>query len=328
MNNKRNSIVLSLVVPVFNEEDTIGLFCNKVRELISDYGKCLHRSESEDPGEWLEILFIDDGSEDRTLQLLEEEINKHAYSRLIRFSRNFGHQAAVSAGISHARGQAVVVMDVDLQDPPELIIKMIKKWQEGYAVVYAIRRKRQAPLMLKIAYKLYYMINSMISDYPVHKDSGDFCLLDRKVVGVINALPEKSRYMRGLRAWVGFKQIGVPFDRKIRESGNSKYSFVSLVKLAFQGVLSTSVKPLFLSGVFSVVSLVLVLGMIAFVLFSKMILPESVMPKGWSSIMITMLFLSGAQMVSIWLLSLYVSRIYHESISRPTYVIEKDTLEI
>jgi len=328
MINAKNEIILSLVVPVFNEEETVGLFCEKIQSLVPKYKECLSHGGKEVPEKWLEVLFINDGSEDKTQQILDQQALNHKYIRCITFSRNFGHQAAVSAGISHTRGNAVVVMDVDLQDPPELIMDMIKKWREGYKVVYAIHRKRQAPFILNLSYRLYYMINSIISDYPVHRDSGDFCLLDRKVVNVINELPEKDRYMRGLRTWVGFKQIGVQHDRKSRELGHSKYSLISLVKLAFQGVLSTSVKPLFLSGVFSVVALLLILGMVIFVISSKMMLSENVMPAGWTSTMITILVFSGAQLLSIWLLSLYISRIYRETISRPTYVIEKDSLGI
>jgi len=328
MKNSKNNFALSLIVPVFNEEDTVDLFCEKIQSLIPDFKECLNLGGKGATKEWLEILFINDGSEDKTQQILDQKTKKHPYFRCITFSRNFGQQAAVSAGILHARGSAVVVMDVDLQDPPELVKDMIGKWQEGYAVVYAIRQKRQAPLMLNLAYKLYYVLNSIISDYPVYRDSGDFCLLDRKVVEVINKLPEKDRYMRGLRTWVGFKQIGVEYDRKSRQSGNSKYSFVSLVKLAFQGILATSVKPLFLSGVFCVIALFVIIGMIAIVLFAKIIMPEHTIPVGWASIMITVLFFSGAQLLSIWLLSLYISRIYSETISRPTYVIENDTLGV
>lgn len=328
MIHSKNKIALSLIVPVFNEEETVDQFCEKIQSLIPDYKKCLHLAGKDPTEQWLEVLFINDGSEDKTQQILDEKIKKFPYIRCITFSRNFGHQAAVSAGISHARGNAVVVIDVDLQDPPELIINMIGKWQEGYAVVYAVRRKRQAPLMLKLAYKLYYMINSVISDFPVHRDSGDFCLLDRKVVDVINKLPEKDRYMRGLRTWVGFKQVGVEYNRISRQSGKTKYSFISLVKLAFQGVVATSVKPLFLSGVLYIMALFVIFGLLLFVLFSKIILPGHVMPAGWSSIMITILFFSGAQLLSIWMLSLYISRIYSETISRPTYVIENDTFEV
>jgi len=218
-------------------------------------------------------------------------------------------------------------MDGDLQDPPELIKEMVKKWKQGFDVVYAVRRTRQAKFLKNIAYKIYYKIKSLISDFPVQRDSGDFSLLDRRVIDIINSLPEKDRYMRGLRSWVGFKQASLEYDRPERKSGKTKYSFSGLVKLAFQGITSTSVKPLFVSGALSVLSVFIIIGIILFAVSSKIFIPDNQMPKGWASLMVTVAFLNGCQLISIWLLSLYVARIYKETLSRPTYIIESDSLD-
>ncbi|MBN3040109.1 MAG: glycosyltransferase family 2 protein [Candidatus Omnitrophica bacterium] len=318
-------ITLSIVIPVYNEEESLPFLFPRLNEVIDELKQesGFKNLLSKEPQ--IEVLFVNDGSIDNTQSILESLAINDASYRYINLSRNFGHQAAVSAGIKYARGKAVVIMDGDLQDPPELIKDMVAKWKEGAKVVYAVRRKREGNFFKKLSYKIYYRLNSFISDYPVQKDSGDFSLLDRKVVDAINKLPEKSRYLRGLRAWVGFKQARIEYDREERGKGLSKYSFISLVKLAFMGITSTSVKPLFLSGLFSLVSLIVVIGIIFYVLFAKLYLPDDLMPKGWSSIMITVAFLSGLQLVSIWLLSLYIANMYKETLSRPTYIVDYDS---
>jgi len=203
---------------------------------------------------------------------------------------------------------------------------MISKWKEGFDVVCATRRKRKGFFLKNISYKLYYKLNMLISDFPVQRDAGDFSLLDRRVVDVINNLPEKERYVRGLRAWVGFRQTEIPCDRMERKKGKSKYGIFSLVRLAFHGILSTSVKPLFLSGLFCSLSTLIIFGVILFSFIAKVFLPENAMPKGWTSIMVTVSVLSLLQLISIWLLSLYIARIYREIISRPAYVVAYDSL--
>ncbi len=319
-------IVLSIVIPVYNEEETLPLLyaglnkeLGEIRQALDDRG--LFKKSPE-----IEILFIDDGSEDASRSILESFVKANHACRYIHFSRNFGHQPAVSAGMQFARGDAIVIMDGDLQDPPELIKEMVRKWRQGFDVVYAVRRKRQAKFFKKVAYKLYYKMKSLMSDHPVQSDAGDFSLLDRKVVDVINKFPEKDRYMRGLRAWVGFKQVGLEYDRPQRQCGKSKYSLSSLIKLAFQGITSTSVKPLFLSGVLSLLSIFIIIGVVFYVLLAKVYIPNNQMPKGWTSLMITITFLSGCQLVSIWLLSLYVARLFKETLSRPTFIVEFDSL--
>jgi len=316
------SIKLSIVIPVFNEEEILPMLCGKIKALLPELKKRLLTENDTD----VEVLFVNDGSKDNTLSVLDYLSKKEKYYRYISLSRNFGHQPAVAAGIAFARGEAVVVIDADLQDPPELIVDMVEKWKNGFEVVYAVKRRRKAPFLKNIAYKLYYKINAIMSDFPVQKDAGDFCLLDRRVVDVINSLPEKEKYTRGLRAWVGFKQAEIYYDRQERKKGKSKYSLFSLIRLAFHGILSTSVKPLFLSGVFSTLSILIILGVIIFSMASRLLLPESVMPKGWTSIMITISVFSLLQLISIWLLSLYIARIYSEALARPPYVVSYDSL--
>jgi len=217
-------------------------------------------------------------------------------------------------------------MDGDLQDPPGLIKEMVDKWMQGFDVVFAVRKKRKASLFKNISYPIYYRLQAAISDFPVQRDAGDFSLLDRKVVNAINGLPEKEKYVRGLRAWVGFKQTELKYDRIARKKGESKYSLSSLIRLAFQGVLSTSVKPLFLSGLFGALNAIIIIGVILFSVVSKILLPGDIMPKGWTAIMVTLSVLSGFQLISTWLLSLYIARIYRETLGRPAYLIAYDSL--
>lgn len=319
-------IALSVVIPIYNEKETLPFLYERLNEEADLIKQELVSQDLLKKDLKIEFLFVNDGSTDGSRPIIESIIAKNNLFRYIHLSRNFGHQAAVSAGIQFARGKAVIVMDGDLQDPPELIRELIKKWKQGFDVVYAVRRKRKAKFFKNIAYKLYYKIKSVMSDDPVQRDAGDFSLLDRKVVDVINRLPEKERYMRGLRAWVGFRQTSLEYERPARESGKTKYSFLKLVKLALQGVTSTSVKPLFISGLLVVLSIFIIFGIIIFVFLSKAYLPDNQMPKGWASLMITIAFLSGCQLISTWFLSLYIAKLYKEILSRPTYIVEYDSL--
>lgn len=315
-------ISLSIVIPIYNEQETLPLLCARLDSQLD----AINEELKERYLSGIEIIFVDDGSTDNSRGIMASIVNNNNIYRCINLSRNFGHQAAVSAGIQYARGNMVVVMDGDLQDPPELIKDMVSKWKQGFDVVYAVRKKRETTFFKNFAYRAYYRIKSLLSDYPIQRDSGDFSLLDRKIVDIINKLPEKDRYMRGLRAWIGFRQISLEYDRTDRRVGKSKYSFSGLIKLAFHGITTTSVKPLFLSGLLGVLSLLMIAGIILFTLFSKIYIPYDQMPKGWTSIMITIAFLSGCQLTSIWVLSLYVARLYKEVLSRPAYVVEYDSL--
>ncbi len=319
-------IALSIVIPIFNEQETLLDLVDCIESELDNIREELRGVQKLRGNPTIEILFVDDGSTDDSRQIISSFVANNSIYRQINLSRNFGHQAAVAAGYKLARGQAVVIMDGDLQDPPELIRQLISKWNQGFCVVYALRRTRQASLIMNTAYRLYYKIISVLSDSPVQADTGDFSLLDRVVVDIINQLPEKERYMRGLRAWVGFRQTSLEYDRPERKAGKTKYSMARLVKLAVQGLTSTTVKPLFLSGILTFMSIVLISAIGLYALLARWIIPEKQMPVGWTSIITTVSIVGFAQLVSTWLLSVYIARLFREVISRPTFIVESDSL--
>src|SRR5215472_14112686 len=230
--SRRDKFLLSIVVPCFNEEDVIRLTHRRLIDVLGNAGCCL------------QIVFVDDGSDDRTPDIAVEISKGDPRVKTVLLSRNFGHQAAVSAGLANADGDAVVVIDADLQDPPEVVIQMIGKWLDGADVVYGIRTKRKESLLRRTGYKLFYKIFQRLASIDAPADAGDFSLIDRKVLEVINQLPEKNRFFRGLRAWSGFRQAGVVYERDLRAAGASKYSPSKLVKLAADGIFSFSTIPL------------------------------------------------------------------------------------
>lgn len=319
-------IALSIVIPIYNEQETLLDLVDCINSELDNIREALRSVQSLQGTATVEILFVDDGSTDDSRQMIGSFVASNSIYRQINLSRNFGHQAAVAAGYKFARGQAVVIMDGDLQDPPELIKQLISKWNQGFCVVYALRRTRQASLIMNTAYRLYYKIISVLSDSPVQADTGDFSLLDRTVVDIINQLPEKERYMRGLRAWVGFRQTSLEYDRPERKAGKTKYSMARLVELAVQGLTSTTVKPLFLSGILTFISIVLISAISLYALLARWVVPEDRMPVGWTSLITTISVVGFAQLVSTWLLSVYIARLFREVISRPTYIVENDSL--
>ncbi len=300
---------MSLVLPLFNEE---AVFPELYRRLMGVLDTM--------PTDY-ELLFVDDGSRDRTLELIREAAGRNPRVRFLSFSRNFGHQIAVSAGIDHAEGDAVVVMDSDLQDPPEIIPQLYEKWLEGWEVVYAVRHRRKEGWFLKLCYYFYYRALKEISDVPIPPDSGDFCLMDQKVVRVLQAMPERNRYVRGIRAWVGFRQTGYAYERDKRFSGSSKYSMAKLLKLALDGITSLSHFPLRLSGYLGYgMALLSALGLV-YSLASKLWSPAT--PRGWSSLALAIFFLGGVQLIMLSLVGSYVGRIYTEVQRRPLYIIRE-----
>ena len=319
-------IALSIVIPIYNEQETLTNLFDRLNHELDNIRQELRSAPRLQGTVTIEILFIDDGSTDNSRQIVSSVVANNSIYRQINLSRNFGHQAAVAAGFNFARGQAIVIMDGDLQDPPELIKHLVSLWNQGFKVVYAQRRTRQAPLMINAAYKLYYKIISALSDSPVQPDSGDFSILDRTVVDVINQLPEKERYMRGLRAWVGFRQTSLEYDRPQRKTGKTKYSLAKLLTLATQGLTSTTVKPLFVSGILTIMSIVFISSIGLYAILGKWIVPENRMPPGWTSLIATISIVGFGQLMSTWLLSLYIARLFREVISRPTYIVENDSL--
>jgi polyisoprenyl-phosphate glycosyltransferase len=306
---------ISIIIPCFNEEEVLPELFRRVTAAAQQWKL-----------EW-EVICIDDGSRDRTWTLLEEQHRIDPRWRALSLARNFGHQTAVSAGIHYAGGDALIVMDADLQDPPEELWRFIEAWRSGFEVVYAVREKRKESLFKRGSYWLFYRLLSRIVSFPVPQDSGDFCLMDRKVVQVLRAMPERNRFVRGLRAWAGFRQTGLRYERQARSAGAPKYSWSKLLRLAFDGICSFSTAPLRI--VFHVglwVSLLSLAGII-FTLSQK-IFPAFYARhgfpavQGFTTIVISVLFLGGIQLISLGIIGEYIGRIYDEVKQRPPWVIQ------
>ena len=303
---------ISIVVPMYNEEE-MAVICY---ERISKVLKELDNYESE-------IIIVNDGSKDKTLQIIEELAQKDSKLKVISFSRNFGHQAAVTAGLKETKGDAIVIIDADMQDPPELIKDMISLWEQGNDVIYAVREKRKGESMFKLlSAKMFYKILYNMSDVKIPKDTGDFRLADRKVVDVINALPEHNKYLRGLFSWTGFNQKPIKYSRDERKFGKTKYPLKKMFKLAFDGIISFSNKPLKMIGTIGILSVLISFIVFVYAILSYIFNLNNLVP-GWASIIICIAFFSGVQLISIWLISEYISRIYDEARNRPEYIIDK-----
>jgi polyisoprenyl-phosphate glycosyltransferase len=299
---------LSVAIPVHNEESVLP-------ELLGRLGRVL----DELPGGPHEMVFVDDGSTDRTYEVLEEATLKDGRMLVLSLSRNFGHQAAITAGLDHVTGDAVVVMDGDLQDTPEVIPEFVEKYQEGFDVVYAKRVRRKEPWILRLCYYAFYRLMASLSDIQLPLDSGDFGLMSRRVIDKLRQMPEHHRYLRGMRTWVGFRQTGIEVERAERHSGRSKYNVMRLLKLAFDGIFAFSIVPIraaallgafvmFLSGVFIVYSI-----------YIRLVLHKS--PEGFTALMVAVTFLSGIMLFFLGVIGEYVGRIYEELKARPHYII-------
>ena len=308
--------LISVVVPVKNEEAAIALFVERVSAILD--GIALNQS-------W-EILFIDDGSTDSTLAAIAAANTRERRVRALSLSRNFGKEAALSAGLDHARGRAVIPMDVDLQDPPEVLPEMVAKWLDGYEMVFGVRRCRSSDSFAKrLTAGLYYRAHNAVSKDKIPENAGDFRLLDRKVVEVIRKLPERNRFMKGLFAWAGFKQAAVEYDRVERETGRSKFGYWKLWTLALDGITSASTVPL---RIWSYVGAFVALAAVAYSVFiaaDTMVFGNPV--PGYASIIVSVLFLGGIQLISLGVLGEYVGRILTETKQRPLYVV-RDTIGI
>lgn len=302
-------MLISLIVPVFNEEKAIPLFLTEVME-----NKLLQLYH-------FEIIFINDGSSDQTEQIINEQARQHNNMVAINFSRNFGKEAALLAGIFQSTGEAIIPIDVDLQDPLEVIPKLIEKWQEGYDVVLAKRIDRSSDTFLKrITSKFFYMVYNKIVDNKIEGNVGDFRLMSRQAIDAVKQLPENNLFMKGLLSWVGFPTTVVEYTRAERSIGNSKFNFWKLVNLALEGITSFSSVPLrfwsYLGGTVALISFIFAMKII----LSKLILGNPV--PGYSSLMVAILFLGGIQLIGIGVLGEYIGRIYKESKHRPRYIIK------
>jgi polyisoprenyl-phosphate glycosyltransferase len=301
---------LSIVVPVKDEQALIATFVRRVSTILDEVAP---------RGNW-EILFVDDGSRDLTLMAIQAEHRKDARVRALSLSRNFGKEAALSAGLDCARGRAVVPMDVDLQDPPEALVEMVARWREGYDVVCGVRRNRRSDLPLKRwTAGLYYRAHNWLSAEKITEHAGDFRLLDRKVVDVIRKMPERNRFMKGLFAWSGFRQTVVEYDRVPRAAGDSKFGLWKLWTLAIDGITSSSTLPLRVWSYVGAICALLALCAAALIFVRTLVF--GVVVPGYASIMVSVLLLGGFQLISLGVLGEYVGRILIETKRRPLYVI-------
>jgi dolichol-phosphate mannosyltransferase len=303
--------VYSVVVPTYNEEKTIPEMYRRLQLVSAGLdGK-------------VEIIFVDDGSRDRSLELLRRLHRNDPSLRYISLARNFGHQIAVTAGLRFTQGDAVVVMDADLQDPPELIPRMIEKWREGYQVVYAqrTRRLREGPVKRALAYAFYRVLR-VLTDVDIPSDTGDFCLMDRQVVDVLNTLPERGRYLRGLRAWIGFKQAAVTFERDPRFAGDIKYTFRKSLSLALDGIISFSRVPLRIASYLGLLAALFALVMIVLVIYWR-ILRQPGPLVGFTIITAAIFFFGAVQLLCLGILGEYLGRVYEEVKGRPIYTIKE-----
>ena len=267
-----------------------------------------------------EIIFINDGSKDKTLEMLLEIAENDKNAKVISFSRNFGHQAAVTAGLKYVTGDAIVIIDSDLQDPPELIPEMLKLWEAGNDVIYGKRQKRRGESAFKLlTAKLFYKTLNALSETEIPRDTGDFRLVDRRVVDTINMFPEHNKFLRGLFSWVGYKQIPYEYERKERFAGKTKYPLSKMLKLAGDGILSFSTKPLKLVGLLGMCSIIVSILILVYSILSFAFKWNN-LTAGWTSIMVTVTFFAGVQLLSIWIMSEYLARIYDESRGRPQYI--------
>lgn len=307
---------ISVVIPCYNEQEVLPELFRRLTSAANGWN-C----------DW-EIICVDDGSHDQTWPMLVAQQTQDGRWRALSFARNFGHQTAVSAGIFHAQGDAVIVIDADLQDPPEQLERFIRKWQEGFEVVYAIREKRKEGVLKKACYWLFYRIMAKVTPFEIPLDSGDFCIMDRKVVDALNSMPERNRFVRGLRAWSGFRQIGLTYERQARAAGEAKYNFRKLLKLALDGIFSFSTVPLSLVAQVGIwISCISFLGIswtLATKIFSDFFSKHGFPPvQGFTTIVICVLFLGGIQMLSLGIIGEYIGRIYDEVKRRPAWVIHR-----
>jgi dolichol-phosphate mannosyltransferase len=299
---------ITVVIPLYNEEGNLPELIRRTRAVL------------EGGGIPYRLLFVNDGSRDGTLRLLKSLAAADDRVRVLSFSRNFGHQVSISAGIAHADGAAAVVMDGDLQDPPEVIPDLLRKWSEGYDVVYAVRRKRKEGFIKRAGYSLFYRMLRSISSVEIPLDSGDFSLMDSRVVDLLRSFPERNRFLRGLRSWVGFRQTEWSYERMARHSGEPKYRTRQLLKLAMDGFFAFSTVPLQLATYLGFLAAGLGFLYLLYALASRLLYHN---PAGWTSLAAIILFLGGTQLLILGILGEYLGRVYEEVKQRPLYILDE-----
>jgi dolichol-phosphate mannosyltransferase len=311
--------VISLVIPVYNEEENLPLLWQRIRQAAAELWK----------GEEYTVVFVDDGSRDRSLEILKKLAADNPEIRVVKLSRNFGHQAALSAGLHHAPGDAVVFMDADLQDPPEVVAQFLDRWREGWDVVYAVRRARKEAFWKRWSYGLFYRALRRLSSIEIPVDSGDFCLMDRRVVEIIkHEMPEQAPFLRGLRAYAGFKQTGVEYDRPERAGGDPKYSFNDLVQLAISGVVGFSFVPLkiatWIGFLVAVPSFLIGMFFVIHRIFNFPFLGRyATETPGLATLAVGQFFLGGLILIMLGILGEYIGRIYLEVKKRPGFIVDE-----
>ena len=305
--------VISFVFPIYNEEGNISLLYAEMQKVVAKLTRYRY-----------EFIFVNDGSRDSSLQLLSELAKKDKQVIILNFSRNFGHQAAVTAGIDHAKGDAVIIMDADMQDPPEVCLELVKRWEEGYDVAYAQRRSRQDTFFKKTTATAFYRLLAKLSAIDIPRNTGDFRLADRKVIDAVRGMQEYNRFLRGMFSFVGFKQIAVPFDRHARHAGVTNYPLKKMLRLAKDGILGFSDIPLrLIARLGFLVSLLSLIGIIYAVLLKVFF--ASITVPGWTMIVVAIFFMGGVQLLMLGVIGEYIGRIYNEVRGRPKYIIAEVT---
>ena len=307
--NAPQACELSIVIPILNEHTNIPILYDRLNKSLINLGISF------------ELIFVDDGSKDDSAELLRNLAQSDPKLTLIELSRNFGHQVALTAGLEHTTGKAVITMDADLQDPPEIIPEFYRYWKEGYDVVYGLRVKRKEPLLKRIAYAAFYRILRHMANIQIPMDAGDFCIMDRKVVDILNSMTERNRFIRGIRSWIGLKQKGIPINRPARETGRSKYSWDMLVQLALDGLISFSIRPLRMISYFGIF---VALGSIVLgIAYAVQRIAFGLNPPGLATIIVLLSFFSGVQLITIGMIGEYLGRVFDEVKKRPLYVLKR-----
>jgi dolichol-phosphate mannosyltransferase len=300
---------ISVVIPVYEEQENLPVLYDRLTDVLGKF----------EPN--YEIIFVDDGSHDKSTAIIQEIAQQDAHITMIELSRNFGHQIAISAGLDYARGEAVIIMDADLQDPPEVLPQFIQKWRNGYDVVYAIRKKRKENWIKRTSYVIFYRLLQRIASIEIPLDAGDFCIMDRRVVDILTNMPERNRFVRGIRSWVGLKQVGLAYDREARNAGKPKFTFSRLLYLALDGLVSFSFLPLRIITVIGFI--VSFMSIFLAIFYTIQRITVGLNPPGFATLVVAILFLSGMQLMTIGLIGEYVGRIFEEVKQRPLYVVSR-----
>jgi dolichol-phosphate mannosyltransferase len=305
---------LSLVFPIYNEEAVLPTLFARLDIVVAELTPRVGR---------IEAIFINDGSRDRSLALLKELSQTRPWARILSFSRNFGHQIAVTAGMEYARGQAVALLDADLQDPPELLPQMIDLWKQGYEVVYGVRTEREGETAFKkLTASLFYRLLRQVTNVDIPADTGDFRLMDRKVVDALNRMGEHHRFLRGMSSWVGFKQVALPYKRDARAAGETKYPFRKMFNFAMDAICSFSTAPLKLASQlgWAIATLSILYGIITVIRYVR---AAGTFQPGWASVIVVLSLLSGVQLITLGVIGEYIGRIYTEVKDRPLYIVSE-----